>query len=109
MRWPPCWPCRPWKEFSPAQLDPQALKGSVDLKTSITLPLAEDLRANEVVVIASGPLSQVASDKLFAPEKLEGGQFTLNYDRGMLSVKGDARVSGQPAQIDCAAECARAG
>jgi hypothetical protein len=88
------------KEFSPAQLDPQALKGSVDLKTSITLPLAEDLRANEVVVIASGPLSQVASDKLFAPEKLEGGQFTLNYDRGMLSVKGDARVSGQPAQID---------
>jgi hypothetical protein len=88
------------KDFAPGDIDPASLRGSSDLRSTISLALVDDPRPGEVVVTSSGTLSGVASDTLLAPEKLEGGQLAVTFDRAGLTVKGDARISGDRAQIE---------
>ena len=88
------------KEFSPGQIDPSSLRGSSDLKATVLTPLADNLKRGELVVTATGTLTGVASDSLLAPEKLEAGSFAVNFDRNGLVMRGDARVSGDKAQIE---------
>jgi hypothetical protein len=88
------------KEFNPGQIDPAAIKGASDLKVAIALPLAGDLKSDEVVVTGTGALANVASDTLLGTEKLDGGSFAVNLDRNGLSLRGDARVGGDKAQIE---------
>jgi hypothetical protein len=88
------------KDFSPGPLDPAALRGSVDLRSVVNLPLADDPRPGEVVVQSSGTLNNVASDTLLGPEKLEGANLVVNFDRSGLVVKGEGRVGGDRSQIE---------
>lgn len=88
------------KDFTPGAIDPASLRGSSDLKTMLTLPLAGDVKANEVSVQSSGTLSNVASDTLLGSEKLDGGNLAVTFDGNGLSLRGDGRVSGDKAQID---------
>lgn len=88
------------KNFSPGKLDPAALKGSADLKVGVTLPLAPDVKPDEIVISGSGNLSNVASDTLLGTEKLEAGNFTTSFDRNGLVLRGDARVGGDKSQIE---------
>jgi hypothetical protein len=88
------------KEFAPVSIDPNAIRGTSDLKTVITLPLADDPKPGEIVVQSAGTLANVASDTLLGTEKLEGGALAVNFDRNGLQVKGDARISGDRGQID---------
>lgn len=88
------------KDFAPGDIDPASLRGSSDLRSTISLALVDDPRPGEVVVTSSGTLSGVASETLLAPEKLEGGQLAVTFDRAGLTVKGDARISGDRAQIE---------
>ncbi|KRE03845.1 hypothetical protein ASE61_09480 [Bosea sp. Root670] len=88
------------KEFNPGKIDPAAIKGTSDLKVGITLPLADDLKPDEVVVTGTGSLASVASDTLLGTEKLDAGSFAVNLDRNGLSLRGDARVGGDKAQVE---------
>jgi AsmA-like C-terminal region len=88
------------REFAPFAVDPGAVRGAMDLKGSVTLPLGDNLKASEVVVQASGTLSNLASDTLMAPEKMDGTSLALTYDKGALVLKGDGRISGEKGQID---------
>ncbi|BCB20105.1 DUF3971 domain-containing protein [Bosea sp. ANAM02] len=88
------------KDFTPGKIDPAAIKGTSDLKVGITLPLADDLKPDEVVVTGMGTLANVASDTLLGTEKLEAGSFAVNVDGKGLSVRGDARVGGDKAQVE---------
>ncbi len=88
------------KDFSPGRVDPAAIKGNSDLKVALTLPLANDLKTEEVAVSGSGNLSGLASDTLLGTEKLESGSLAVNFDRNGLSLRGDAKVGGDKAQID---------
>jgi hypothetical protein len=88
------------KEFNPGRLDPAAIRGTSDLKVAITLPLADDLKPDEVVVTGTGTLANVASDTLLGTEKLDAGSFTVELDRNGLTLRGDARIGGDKAQVD---------
>lgn len=88
------------KDFNTAQIDPAAIKGASDLKIGLNLPLAPDLRPEEVAVTGTGTLSNVGSDTLLGSEKLEGGNFAVTVDRGGLSLKGEARVGGDKSTIE---------
>lgn len=88
------------KDFSPGRIDPAAIKGTSDLKVGITLPLADDLKPDEIAVTGTGTLANVASDTLLGTEKLDAGSFTVNVDRNGLSLRGDARVGGDKAQVE---------
>lgn len=88
------------KEFNSGQIDPAAIKGTSDLKVAIALPLADDLKPDEVVVTGTGSLSNVASDTILGTEKLDAGSFAVNLDRSGLSLRGDARVGGDKAQVE---------
>lgn len=88
------------KEFMPGTLDPASLRGTSDLKTALTLPLADDVKASEVAIQSSGTFAGVASDTLLAPEKLESGNFTVNFDASGLSIRGEGRIGGDRAQMD---------
>ncbi|RDJ26480.1 hypothetical protein DWF00_13575 [Bosea caraganae] len=88
------------KDFTPGALDPASLRGMSDLKTMLVLPLADDVKANEVTVQSSGNFTNVASDSLLAPEKLDGANLAVTFDGNGLSLRGDGRVSGDKAQIE---------
>lgn len=88
------------REFSPLKIEPSALRGAIDLTNQLSLPLANDLQFNDVVIRSSGTLSNIASDSLLGGEKLEGANLALNYDRGQLSLKGEGRVGGDKAPIE---------
>lgn len=89
------------KDFAPGgRIDPAAIRGTSDLKTTLTVPLVDDPRPGEIVVNSSGSLSGVASDTLLGTEKLDGGMLAVNFDRNGLSVRGEARIGGDKGQID---------
>lgn len=88
------------KEFAPAALDPNGLRGTSDLKSVVDLALVDDPRPGEITVASSGTLSGVGSDTLLGTEKLDGGNLTVNFDRNGLLIRGDARVGGDKAQVE---------
>jgi hypothetical protein len=88
------------QSFSPLQIANEIVRGSIDLRSSLTLPLGEDVAAQDVFVQSSGMLSNVSSDTLLAPEKLEAATFAVNYDKGSFSLRGEGKVGGERAQIE---------
>lgn len=88
------------KEFSPGAVDPAAVRGTVDLRSVVTLPMADDPAPGEVVVQTNGALSGVASDTLLGTEKLEGGNLTVAFDRAGLLMRGEARIGGDRGQVE---------
>lgn len=88
------------KDFSPDRIDPTAIKGTSDLKVALTLPLANDIKTEEIAITGSGNLSGLASDTLLGTEKLESGALAVNFDRNGLSLRGDAKVGGDKAQVE---------
>jgi len=88
------------KDFNLGQIDAGAIKGASDLKVTIGLPLADDLKPDEITVTGTGTLTNVSSDTLLGTEKLEGGNLSVNVDRNGLSLKGDARIGGDKGTIE---------
>ena len=89
-----------FREAAPGQIDPDSIKGRVDLRTTVSLPLVDGIKASDVLVQAAGTMTALTSDSLIGDEKLENGTLVTNYDRGVLSLRGDARIAGVAAQID---------
>lgn len=88
------------REASPGQVDPDSIKGRIDLRSTASLPLIDNIRPADVIVQSSGTITGLASDNLIGNEKLEAGNLAANFDRGNLSLRGEARIGGTPAQID---------
>jgi hypothetical protein len=88
------------REFSPVAVDQGAVRGTMDLKSSVTLPLGDNLKASEVVVQASGALNNLSSDTLLAPEKMDNTTLALTYEKGTLTLRGDGRVGGDKGLIE---------
>lgn len=89
-----------FREAAPGQIDPEAIKGRMDLRVTLQLPLVPALRSQDVLVQATGPLTGVGSETLLGPEKLENANLAANFDKGSLTLRGDARIGGLPAVID---------
>lgn len=89
-----------FREAAPGEIDPDTIKGRVDLRSTASLPLVDNIKPGDVIVQSSGTISGLASDALIGSEKLEGGSLAANYDRGTLTLRGDGRIGGVPAQID---------
>jgi hypothetical protein len=88
------------RESAPAQIDPDTVKGRVDLRTSLSLPLVDKIAASDVIIQSTGSISGLASTALIGDEALDNGNLAATYERGSLSLKGEARIDGAPAQID---------
>jgi hypothetical protein len=88
------------REASPGQVDPDTIKGRIDLRSAASLPLIDNIKPSDVIVQSSGMISGLASDALIGNEKLEAGNLAASFERGNLSLRGDARIGGTPAQID---------
>ncbi len=84
------------KDFAPGDIDPASLRGNSDLRSVVVLAP----RPGEIVITSTGTLSGVASDTLLGTEKLEGGTLSVQFDKAGLAVRGDARVSGDRAQVE---------
>jgi hypothetical protein len=88
------------REFSPGVGDPAALRGNVDLRSVVMVPMADDPKPGEVVVQTSGTLTGIASDTLLGSEKLDGGNLTVSFDRSGLLARGEARIGGDRGQVE---------
>jgi hypothetical protein len=88
------------RDFVPGVIDPALVRGGIDMRTTIALPLADDVKPAEVQVASSGTFNNLASDGLIPGEKLEGATLRVNYDGRILTLKGEGRLSGLPGAID---------
>lgn len=84
--------------FVPADL--ANVKGQVEAKARITLPLQLALGPKDVDIALQGTVMNLSADGIAGKEKLEAGNLTFQQDKTGLSVKGDARIGGIPMQID---------
>jgi len=80
--------------------DPAQLRGQADLAVSFDLPLRNTPAFADLPVTVSGTMTGVGIDKAFGKERLENGQFSVNYIGGGLGIRGEGRIGGTPSIID---------
>ena len=88
------------KEIAGFEVDPAAMKGRADLRVGIGLAVNDIPNFADLPLTVTGTLADLTLDKVFGKEKLEGGNLTIAYDRGDLSIKGDGKIGGGPATIE---------
>ncbi|WP_243368933.1 DUF3971 domain-containing protein [Microvirga solisilvae] len=88
------------KQIAGIEVDPATMKGKADLKVGIGLPVKDIPPVADLPLKITGTLSEVTLDKLFGKEKLEGGNLAIAYNQGDLSIKGEGKLGGGPANID---------
>ncbi|WP_157961443.1 DUF3971 domain-containing protein [Microvirga flavescens] len=80
--------------------DPASTRGKTDLKVGIGLLVNNVPAFADLPLTVNGKVTDLTADKIFGKEKLEGAALTIAYDRGVLAIKGDGRIAGNPATID---------
>ena len=88
------------KEIAGFEVDPTGMKGKADLRVGIGLSVNHIPAFADLPLRVTGTLNDLTLDSLFGKEKLEGGNLTIAYDRGDLSIKGDGKIGGGAAAID---------
>lgn len=78
--------------------------GQLDGRARVSLRLVEKPGPQDTRVDFTADLKGVAIDNIVKGEKLEGGTFQLTSKPSGLLIKGDARISGLPAQIELRGE-----
>lgn len=81
-------------------LDPSLIKGKVELKVDFPISFKSPTEMADVPVVAKGTLSDLVIDKAFGRDRLEAAGLALLYDRNGMSLKGDVRLSGLPANLE---------
>lgn len=81
-------------------LDPAQVRGQADLTVAIDLPIKNVPDFADLPVTVSGTLTGVGIDKAPGRERLESGQFSINYLGGNLAIRGEGRFGGTPSIID---------
>ena len=88
------------REATAFDIDPASLKGKVDFKVSLPLDPKRIPRAADLPIVVGGTVTELSADRIMGRERLDGGNLTILYDSGALSVKGDGRIGGAPATFD---------
>ncbi|MEL6064436.1 DUF3971 domain-containing protein [Methylobacterium sp. 2A] len=89
-----------FKSVMSVDLDPATIKGSADLRVDFPLDLKHIPDLPDLPVTLTGTLNDLAVDKVMGKDRLEAGRFSLAYDRGAFTLKGDGRVAGAPVSVD---------
>lgn len=84
-------------------LDPASVTGEVDVSVALQLVPGPLPPLGDLALTVQGRLRNIGAEKLPAREILEGGEFLLRYGAGALSIQGEGRLSGTPAQIELSA------
>lgn len=79
--------------------DVAGVKGQVEASVKIAMPLQPVLGPKDVAVTIQGTGMGLAADGIAGKEKLEDGNLTFEQGRDGLTVKGEARIGGLPAQL----------
>jgi hypothetical protein len=82
------------------EFDPAQIRGQADLSVSLVLPISNVPPLADLPVTVSGTVTGVGIDRAFGKERLENGQFSVNYTGGGLVIRGEGRVGGTPSIID---------
>jgi hypothetical protein len=88
------------RPFAALPTDVSGVRGQVEAKLKIGLPLLPVPRPSDVLVQLSGQATGISADGLFGREKLEAGVLTFSQGKGGLQVKGEGRISGSPATFE---------
>jgi hypothetical protein len=89
-----------FKSVMSVDLDPATIKGSADLRVDFPLDLKHIPDLPDLPVTLTGTLADLAVDKVMGKDRLDSGRFSLAYDRGAFTLKGDGRVAGAPVSVD---------
>jgi len=89
-----------FKSLMSVDLDPATIKGSADLRVDFPLDLKHIPDLPDLPVTLTGTLADLSVDKVMGKDRLEAGRFSLSYDRGAFTLKGDGRVAGTPISVD---------
>ncbi|TXN60843.1 DUF3971 domain-containing protein, partial [Methylobacterium sp. WL18] len=89
-----------FKSLMSVDLDPATIKGNADLRVDFPLDLKHVPDLPSLPVTLSGTLSDLSVDKVMGKDRLDSGRFSLLYDRGAFTLKGDGRVAGAPIAVD---------
>ncbi|WP_122982784.1 DUF3971 domain-containing protein [Methylobacterium indicum] len=89
-----------FRSLAGAEIDPATLRGQADLRIDFPLSLEAVPDIADLPVTLSGSLTDIVADRIVGKERLENGRFTVAYDRGGFSLKGDGRLAGAPLTVD---------
>jgi len=82
------------------EVDPDDVKGKVNLDIEIALALNNIPKFSDLPVSVKGTLKELTLENAVGDEKLEKATIAVEYDRGALTMKGEGRVAGHPASLD---------
>ena len=85
---------------SALNINPDAVRGQVDMQVKLTLPLKPDLRPSDVSVDARGKLTGFSLEKAFGRERLDNAEVMIAVDRSGTKISGTGTVSGAPVQFN---------
>ncbi|WP_414470690.1 DUF3971 domain-containing protein [Microvirga sp. M2] len=88
------------KEIAGFEVDPATMKGRAELLVGVGLPVKNIPAIADLPLKVTGTVSDLTLDKMFGKEKLEGGNLTVAYDRGDLSIRGEGKIGGGAATVD---------
>jgi hypothetical protein len=80
--------------LTPPKLQPDQVRGQVDMTASVLLPLMPSPSAQDVKTEAQGRFSQFSVDRVFGKERLDNGALGFSFGSDGLTIKGDARLAG---------------
>ena len=81
-------------------IDLRAASGDARISIRAVVPLAHDLRIDDVAIHATGSLSKVHLSGIAAGRDLDDGTLLLDVDTNHLSIKGRGHLAGIQANID---------
>jgi hypothetical protein len=81
-------------------LDPAGMKGRADLRVSLPLPIRDIPDFADLPLAISGTVNDLAIEKVFGQEKLEGSNLTFALNAGALNLRGDGRLGGTPVVLE---------
>ena len=85
--------------LTPPRLQPDQVKGQVEMVASVVLPMVANPSAQDVKTEAQGRFSNFSVDRVFGKERLDNGSLAFTFGADGLSIKGDARLAGAPAHL----------
>ncbi|MCJ2011614.1 hypothetical protein MKK53_03610 [Methylobacterium sp. J-076] len=89
-----------FKSVLSVDLDPATVKGSVDMRVDFPLDLKHIPDLADMPITLSGTVADLSVEKAMGKDRLEGGRFSVNYDKGSVAVKGEGRLGGAPIAVD---------
>jgi hypothetical protein len=87
-------------DVSDTQIDPNSSKGNVTASVTLGMPIKRELTKADTTYAVSADLRDFSADKLVMNQKLEANTMKVVANNQGYQVKGDVKISGQPATLD---------